>query len=354
MKTRVLIVDDSSVIRTLLKKILTTDPEIEVVGMAADPYEARELLVSLRPDVMTLDIEMPKMDGITFLEKVMAHFPTPTVILSSLSTEKAEITLKAFELGAVDVVAKPVVNLSQSIEEMAHDFIPRVKAAARSRIGSAPKSHSPPVEKREEPRSTVRKIKPGSVEVIAIASSTGGTEALKVVLRKLPADIPPIVVVQHMPPGFTKKYAETLQNICEFEVKEAQEGDKLHRGQLLIAPGNFHLEIKHIAGANIVRLNQGPILHGVRPAADFMMRSIAKIYGKHALGIVLTGMGRDGAEGLLAMREAGSFNIAQDEETCVVFGMPREAIALGAIDEVVQLDRIYSVILDHLKLNKAA
>ncbi|OFZ22922.1 MAG: chemotaxis response regulator protein-glutamate methylesterase [Bdellovibrionales bacterium GWB1_55_8] len=349
MKTRVLIVDDSSVVRTLLSRILASDPDIEVVGTAPDPYVARDKLVALKPDVMTLDIEMPRMDGLTFLEKVMKHFPTRTVIISSLSTAQSATALRALELGAIDVLEKPALDVTKALNTMADDIRAKVKTAACARLRQ-PLLHSPVATPAVTNRSLIRTTH----QILAIASSTGGTEALKVVLSRLPEDIPGTVIVQHMPPVFTRTYADHLQQLCRFEVKEAEDGDRILPGRALLAPGNFHMEVTRNGAYYHVKLHQEPILHGVRPAADYLMNSVAKYAGANAIGLILTGMGRDGAAGLLNMKKAGSFNIAQDESTCVVFGMPKAAIEAGAIDAVLPLERIHDKILDRMKERAAS
>lgn len=333
-KIRVLVVDDSSIIRGLLAKFLGTDPEIEVVGLAPDPYVAREILVDKKPDVMTLDIEMPRMDGITFLEKVMKHMPIRTIIISSLSTRGSETALRGLAVGAIDVMAKPAIDVTRSMETIRNEIVSRVKAVARAKIPNPqaiPQSSTPV---------TQFSLAKTTHQILAIASSTGGTEALKAILPRLPSDIPGTVIVQHMPPVFTKTYADNLQKLCAFEVKEAQDGDKVFPGRALLAPGNFHMELRRSGGYYYVKLHQEAVIHGVRPAADFLMKSVAKYAGANAIGVVLTGMGKDGAEGLLAMKNAGSFNIAQDEQSCVVYGMPKAAVDIKAIHEILPLHEI--------------
>lgn len=350
-KIRVLIVDDSSVIRTLLTRFLESDPLIEVVATAPDPYVAREKLISLKPDVMTLDVEMPRMDGVTFLEKVMEFFPTRTVIISSLSTRGSETALRALEVGAVDIIAKPAIDVTRSMSELAGEIVSKVKCAAEAKISDLKMRNKLP------PMSSIpiNTSKSGSAmartthQVLAIASSTGGTEALKILLPKLSSDLPGTVIVQHMPPVFTKTYAEHLQRLCPFEVKEAEDGDRLTPGRVLIAPGNFHMELTRNGAYYYVRLHQQPPLHGVRPSADYLMRSVAQYAGKNAVGVVLTGMGKDGAEGLLAMKEAGSYNIAQDENTCVVYGMPKAAHDIGAVHRILPIDKISEEIMKYIR-----
>lgn len=350
-KIRVLIVDDSAVIRKLLEKIFSSAPDIEVVGTAADPYIARDKLVALKPDVMTLDVEMPRMDGISFLEKVMQHFPTRTIIFSSLAKTGSETYLRALEAGAIEILEKPSIDVSQTLEVLGASILEKVRAVAKARIN--------PIKKVVAPGAPVKKAAPTSLartthQLIAVASSTGGTEALKVFLSGMPTDIPGTLVVQHMPPGFTKSFAENLNNMFPFEVKEAQDGDQVVPGRVLIAPGNYHMEITRSGAFYYVKLHQGPTLHSVRPAADYMMKSVAKYVGKNALGVVLTGMGKDGAEGLLEMKNAGAYTVVQNEETCVVYGMPGAAVALGAADKILPLDRIAGDLINQVQQRNAA
>lgn len=350
-KIRVLIVDDSAVIRKLLEKIFSSSPDIEVVGTAADPYIARDKLVALKPDVMTLDVEMPRMDGISFLEKVMQHFPTRTIIFSSLAKSGSETYFRALEAGAIEIMEKPSIDVSQSLENLSKEIIVKVREVAKARIAATTKVTTP--------GEAVTKVAQTSLartthQMIAVASSTGGTEALKVFLSGMPADIPGTVVVQHMPPGFTKSFADNLNKMFPFEVKEAEEGDQVVPGRVLIAPGNYHMEIKRSGAYYHVKLHQEPALHNVRPAADYLMKSVAKYAGKNALGVILTGMGKDGAEGLLEMKKAGAYTVAQNEETCVVYGMPAAAVALGATDKVLALDKIAGDLLKHLSVKDAA
>lgn len=353
-KIKVLIVDDSAVIRTMLQKILSSDPDIEVVGTAPDPYVGRDKLVALKPDVMILDIEMPRMDGITFLTKVMEHFPTRTIIFSSLSLERSEVALKCLEVGAIDTMPKPAIDVTKGVTAFKDELIEKVKMVAKSKI---------PVKKKTVPISSLaaKYAKPASGallktthQILAIASSTGGTEALKVLLSGLPADIPGTVIVQHMPAVFTKTYADHLNKMFPFEVKEAEDGDRVLPGRVLIAPGDFHMEIVRSGGYYNVKLHQQPAMHGVRPAADYLLRSVAHYAGSNAIGIVLTGMGKDGAQGLLEMKKAGSFNMAQNEDTCVVYGMPKVAIDIGAIDKVLPLEAISGEILKQMDVRKVS
>ena len=341
-KIKVLIVDDSAVIRKILEKIFSTSPDIEVVGTAPDPYVAREKLVELKPDVMTLDVEMPRMDGITFLEKVMRYFPTRTIIFSSLAKTGSETYFRALEAGAIEVLEKPSLSVSEGLDKLSLELVEKIKQVARARLN--------PISKFSAPLSPVIKAQPTSLahtthQVIAVASSTGGTEALKVFLAGMPADIPGTLIVQHMPAGFTKSFADNLNKMFPFEVKEAQDGDQVLPGRVLIAPGNHHMEIIRNGAFYHVKLHQQPHLHSVRPAADYLMKSVAKFVGQNAVGVVLTGMGKDGAEGLLAMKKAGAPTVAQNEQTCVVYGMPAAAVALGAVDKVLALEKIAAEVL---------
>jgi two-component system, chemotaxis family, protein-glutamate methylesterase/glutaminase len=342
-KIRVLVVDDSALMRKMLVELLSRDKGIEVVATAKDPYEARERLVEHRPDVMTLDVEMPRMDGVTFLEKVMQHFPVRTVVISAVTAEGSDIALKMLEIGAVDIIPKPTLEFAGSLTAISEMLASRIRTASEARL--LPRLKSPQAVK----PATSSGLIDATERIIAIASSTGGTEALKVVVANIPEESPGILVVQHMPPVFTKTYAQVLQRLTKLRVKEAEHGDKVLPGQVLIAPGNFHMELARSGNLYTVQLHQKPPLHGVRPAADFLMQSVAKLAGPNAVGVILTGMGRDGADGLLAMKRAGSYNIAQDEATSVVFGMPKEAIKLGAIDEVLPVDRVAESIVRALK-----
>ncbi len=350
-KIRVLIVDDSAVIRKLLEKIFSSSPDIEVVGTASDPYIARDKLVQLKPDVMTLDVEMPRMDGISFLEKVMQHFPTRTIIFSSLAKTGSETYFRALEAGAIEIMEKPSIDVSQSLETLSKEIVEKVREVAKARVNAVAKVAAPSGPVTKVARTSLART---THQMIAVASSTGGTEALKVFLSGMPADIPGTVVVQHMPPGFTKSFADNLNKMFPFEVKEAEEGDQVVPGRVLIAPGNYHMEITRSGAYYYVKLHQGPALHSVRPAADYLMKSVAKYAGKNALGVVLTGMGKDGAEGLLEMKNAGAYTVAQNEETCVVYGMPAAAVALGAADKVLALDKIAGDLLKQLSVRNAA
>lgn len=348
-KIRVLIVDDSAVIRKILEKIFSSAPDIEVVGTATDPYVARDKLVQLKPDVMTLDVEMPRMDGISFLEKVMQHFPTRTIIFSSLAKSGSETYFRALEAGAIEILEKPSIDVSTGLESLTKTILESVREVSKARLNTV---KAPKLGNVVKPKIT--SLARTTHQVVAVASSTGGTEALKVFLAGMPPDIPGTLVVQHMPPGFTKTFSENLNRMFPFEVKEAQDGDQVVPGRVLIAPGNYHMELTRSGAYYYVKLNQDPQLHNVRPAADILMRSVAKFVGQNALGVVLTGMGKDGAEGLLEMKTAGAYTVVQNEETCVVYGMPGAAVNLGAVDKILPLDKISGDILQAVSKRNAA
>ncbi len=341
-KIRVLIVDDSAVVRKVFKEELAKEPDIEVVGAAPDPYVARDQIVALKPDVITLDIEMPRMDGITFLRKLMKHLPLPVIIVSSLTQAGSAIALEAMDIGAVEVLAKP--GEAYSVGEMGEQLAEKIRAAARvdvTRRRSSLGAQAPV-------RVSSRALTASTNKIIAIGASTGGTEALKDVLTRLPATIPGIMIVQHMPANFTKSFAERLDSLCPFRVKEAEDGDTVIPGLALLAPGNFHMVMRRSGARYYVNVKKGPLVCHQRPAVDVLFNSVAAFGGKNAIGVILTGMGKDGAQGLLKMKEAGAKNIAQDEKSCVVFGMPKEAIAFGGVDLIKPLDRISQAIVDLL------
>ena len=338
-KIKVLIVDDSAIVRKIFSEELSKYADIEVVGVAPDPYVARDKIVVLKPDVITLDIEMPRMDGLTFLRKLMKHYPIPTIIVSSLTPKGGKMTLEAFDIGAVEVIAKP--GSSYSVGDMSAQLVEKIRAAARVKMVKRDGSAEVTVA-RIEP---IRALTETTNKVIAIGASTGGTEALKAVLTRMPPNSPGIVVVQHMPANFTTAFAERLNGICQLTVKEAQDNDSVTTGTALIAPGNYHMILRRSGARYYVEVKTGPMVHHQRPAVDVLFKSTAKYAGANAIGVILTGMGADGAEGLLEMKNAGAGTIAQDEKTCVVFGMPKEAIKLGAADKVLPLDHIASEIV---------
>lgn len=340
-KIKVLIVDDSALIRQLISAVLGQCPDIEVVGTATDPYAAREKILQLKPDVLTLDVEMPKMDGLTFLSKLMASHPMPVVMISSLTERGAETTLKALELGAVDFVCKPKIDVSAGLESLADLIVAKVRAAATARVirRAAPLAGASAQPVAKAPLGSESLIT-STHKVIAIGASTGGTEAVAEVLRALPPDSPGVVAVIHMPEKFTASYANRLDSTCQIRVKEAANGDRILPGHALIAPGNLQTSVRRSGASYTVDVTMGEPVNRHRPSVDVLFQSCARYLGRNAVGVILTGMGNDGAVGLKAMRDAGAATIAQNEATCVVFGMPREAIALGAAQEVMPLQHI--------------
>lgn len=335
---KVLIVDDSAVVRQVLSKALSGVADIEVVGTATDPFVARDKIVQLEPDVVTLDVEMPRMDGITFLKKLMQHRPMPVIILSSLTQKGGSLALEAIEAGAVEVLSKP--GGAFSVGEMADQLADKIRAAARARPLAKQPAAAPQTSQRVASTSLDLTNK-----ILAIGASTGGTEAIKEVLTRLPATVPGIVVVQHMPPRFTTAFAERLNGLCAFEVKEGADGDSVYPGRCLIAPGNFHMLLRRSGARYYVNVKTGPMVHHQRPAVDVLFRSVAKAAGPNALGVILTGMGADGAEGLNLMKEAGSFTIGQDEASCVVYGMPKAAFEAGAVTKQLPLQAIAAEVM---------
>jgi two-component system chemotaxis response regulator CheB len=342
-KIRVLIVDDSALMRKVLTALLSRDRAIEVVGTAPDPYIARDKIKALNPDVLTLDVEMPRMDGLTFLEKLMAAHPMPVLMVSSLTEAGCETTLRALELGAVDFFAKPKIDLREGIEEQAQVLIDKVKAAVQARVRGRAEGSRPGGMKRALPGSAAM-IKTTDT-IIAIGASTGGTEAIREFLEVLPPDTPPIIITQHMPEKFTKAFANRLNTICQITVKEAEQGDSLIKGRALIAPGGYHMVLVRDGARYHVTVNQDPPVNRHRPSVDVMFQSAADYAGANCIGVILTGMGADGASGMAAMRRAGAFTIAQDEASCVVFGMPKEAIKAGGVDKVLPLSEIPAAVL---------
>ncbi len=335
---RVLIVDDSAVIRSVLSREFGKDPRIEVLGTAGDPYEARDKIVQVKPDVITLDLEMPRMDGLEFISVLMKHWPLPIVVFSSLLEGRREISMKALELGAIDVFPKPKADLTHGLQELMGRLIDVVVRASQVQVRH--RAPAPMVEARKEPL-----LKTTTNKVIAIGASTGGTEALRVVLQRMPASSPGIVVVQHMPEFFTKSFADRLNSLCEMEVREAKDGDELRDGLVLLAPGNYHLLLRRNGARYVASVKQGPPVSRHRPSVDVLMQSVAESAGNNAVGVILTGMGSDGARGLLAMRQAGARTLAQDEATSVVYGMPREATLNGAAEKSVALESVADSIM---------
>lgn len=344
-KIRVLVVDDSAVVRKVFTEELSREKDIEVVGTAPDPYVARDKILELKPDVVTLDVEMPRMDGITFLRKLMKYFPLPVIIVSSLTKAGGSLALEAMDTGAVEVICKPgeaysvgdmSTQLAEKIRAAAHvNMVQRVKAIAE-RVGGQAVSR---------PKLSLTKT---TNKIIAIGASTGGTEALKDVLTQFPANSPGIMIVQHMPANFTTSFAERLDSLCQITVKEAKDGDSVTPGTALLAPGNYHMVMRRSGARYYVNIKSGPLVCYQRPAVDVLFNSVAVYGGANGIGVILTGMGKDGAQGMLKMKEAGAQTIAQDEKSCVVFGMPKEAIDIGAVDKVVPLNDVASQVMKML------
>ncbi len=347
-KIKVLIVDDSALVRQTLEDVLSSDPVIEVMDTASDPYIAAEKMQKQIPDVITLDVEMPRMDGITFLKKIMSQHPIPVVICSTLAEERSETVMKAIEYGAVEIIQKPKLGTKQFLQESKILVCDAVKAAASARPKKISKS------KQVAPKLTADAMlaKPKNMamaktteKVVAVGASTGGTEALRVLFEALPSDGPGMVVVQHMPENFTRAFARRLNESCQISIKEAQNNDTVLRGQVLIAPGSHHMLLKRSGARYYVETRQGPLVSRHRPSVDVLFRSAARYAGKNAVGVIMTGMGDDGAKGMLEMKQTGAYNIAQDEATSIVFGMPNEAIKRGGVDKILPLNRIAGAVL---------
>lgn len=355
-KIRVLVVDDSAVVRQSLSSILESDPDIEVMGTAADPIIAVKKIMKEVPDVITLDIEMPRMDGLTFLRKIMSQHPIPVVVISSLTSEGTEVAMKALEYGASEIIGKPAMNAAQFINESKILLCDAVKAAAHVKLKR--RTIAEPVIPKVQPKlsadviidraSSYKRIV-DTEKVIVLGASTGGTEAIRTFLKALPERMPGIAIVQHMPEGFTKSFANSLNNMCRLEVKEAEQGDRLYQGRVLIAPGNKHMLLKRVGKVYSVDIKEGPLVNRHRPSVDVLFRSAARYAGNNATGVLLTGMGNDGAKGLLELKESGAHTIAQDETSSVVFGMPKEAIRLGAAQEILSLQKIAPYLLSKPK-----
>jgi two-component system chemotaxis response regulator CheB len=342
-KTRVLIVDDSALVRRILSEALANEPDLEVVGAAADPYAARDLILQLKPDVLTLDIEMPRMDGLTFLKKLMQFHPLPVLVISSLAQASCAATLQALEEGAVEALAKPAGPYS--VGDLKNTLADKIRAAAASKVRATKTQQAPP---RKDAPPSVAPLRQSTV--VAIGASTGGTEAIRQVLVDLPANFPGTVVTQHIPAIFSKAFSDRLNQICRMEVKEAEDGDEVRMGRVLIAPGGFHMLLRRTGAGYRVAVKNGPRVCYQRPSVDVLFSSVAEQAGANSIGVLLTGMGSDGASGMVQISRAGGSTIAQDEESCVVFGMPREAIRLGGAGQVLPLDRISSAILRQLTI----
>jgi len=351
-KIKVMIVDDSALVRQVVSQVLAGDPGIEVIGTAADPIFALQKMKSLWPDVLVIDIEMPRMDGISFLKRVMAERPTPVVVCSSLAEKGAQATFEALSAGAVSIITKPKLGLKSFLEDSSNDIVQAVRSAARANMRALRASSVLPA----QPRLTAdamlspgvnRALERTTDQLVAIGTSTGGTQALEAVLTRLPATSPGIVIVQHMPEKFTAMFAERLNGLSRIEVREARHGDRVIPGCALIAPGGRHMMLKRNGAQYVVDVADGPLVNRHKPSVDVLFRSVAKFAGANALGIIMTGMGDDGARGLKEMHDAGAPTIAQDEASCVVFGMPKEAIKLGAADQVMALEQIPGAIVGY-------
>lgn len=364
-KTRVVVVDDSALVRSMLTEIINRQPDMECIGAAADPLVAREMIRNLNPDVITLDVEMPRMDGIDFLSKLMRLRPMPVVMVSTLTERGAEVTLKALELGAIDFVAKPKIGVADGLRQLSDDITDKIRVASKARIhrlapapgaaspaaaGARPSSASGAATTAAKPAAPTPLLGRLSTEkIIFIGASTGGTEATKDVLISLPADAPAVVITQHMPPGFTRNYAARLDGLCKISVKEASDGERILPGHAYIAPGGMHLSIERSGANYIARVQDGDPVNRHKPSVEVLFSSAARVVGPNAIGIMLTGMGADGAKAMREMKDAGAYCVAQDEASCVVFGMPREAINAGAVQEVLPLSKISQHVLDHLR-----
>jgi two-component system chemotaxis response regulator CheB len=335
-KTKVLIIDDSALVRSLMSAIIDSQPDMRAVGAAPNPLVAREMIRALDPDVLTLDVEMPKMDGIEFLDRLMRLRPMPVLMVSSLTERGADVTMRALELGAVDFVTKPKIGIAEGLNGSAGDIVDKIRIAARARVRrkAQPGAGAPPRKLIE------RSGYSGTEKLILVGSSTGGTEALREMLLDFPPDCPGTLITQHMPAGFTKSFALRLDSLCRISVKEAEHGERVLPGHAYIAPGDHHLSVARSGANYVTQISDEPPVNRHRPSVEVLFRSGARFVGGNAFGIMLTGMGKDGAQAMLELRQSGAWNIAQDEASCVVFGMPREAIALGAVQEVLPLGEI--------------
>jgi two-component system, chemotaxis family, protein-glutamate methylesterase/glutaminase len=337
-KIKVLVIDDSALIRSVLKDIIYLELDMECVGTAPDPFVAREMIKRLNPDVLTLDVEMPKMDGLDFLERLMRLRPMPVVMVSSLTEAGSEVAYRALELGAVDCVAKPKLDITRGLGEYAIAITDKIRAAAQAQV--VKKTDAESIQEKLSADAVLPSVAwrfSSTEKIVVIGASTGGTEAIKEILVNLPADAPGVLIAQHMPENFTKSFALRLDSLCKISVKEAEDNERILPGHAYIAPGNMHMLLKRNGARYNISLNQGPLVNRHRPSVDVLFRSAANIAGSNALGIILTGMGKDGAQGMLEMKQAGAHTIAQNEASCVVFGMPKEAIALGGVSEVLPL-----------------
>jgi two-component system, chemotaxis family, protein-glutamate methylesterase/glutaminase len=346
MKTRVVVVDDSALVRGLLAEIINRQPDMCCVGAAADPLLAREMIRNLDPDVITLDIEMPRMDGLEFLSRLMRLRPMPVLMVSTLTERGAEATMRALELGAVDFVAKPKIGVSDGLRQLGDDITEKIRCAAQARVQRLPAAVAGAA---APPRAPASLGQLSTEKIIFIGASTGGTEATREVLVRLPADCPAVMITQHMPPGFTRSYAARLAGLCRIRVAEASDGERVLPGHAYIAPGGLHLSVERSGANYVARVRDGEPVNRHKPSVEVLFQSAARVVGRNALGVMLTGMGADGAVAMREMREAGAWNVAQDEASCVVYGMPREAVAHGAAHEVLPLARIAERIVERLR-----
>lgn len=343
---KVLVVDDSALVRSLLAEIINDAPGLELVGAAPDAYVARDMINQFIPDVITLDVEMPRMDGLSFLEKLMAARPTPVIMISTLTEEGADATLRALELGAVDFLPKPRLGVASGIREYADLIVEKIIDASKVRVRARPVK----IAEESQPKEKIKAQQLHSTEkIIAIGASTGGTEAIKELLMQFPSAVPGIVMTQHMPPGFTRTFAERLDKTTRLHVVEAKGGERILPGHAYLAPGGFHLVVVRSGADYLVKLSDAEPLHRHRPAVDVMMESVAKAGGKNVIGILLTGMGKDGAQGMVDIKNYGGYTFAQDEDSCVVYGMPKEAVALGGVDQTIELSKMGDAVLAKIK-----
>lgn len=348
MKIKVLIIDDSALIRSILSEIIRAQNDMEVVGVAPDPIVARDMIKQCNPDVLTLDVEMPRMDGLDFLEKLMRLRPMPVIMVSSLTERGSEITMRALELGAVDFVTKPKLSIQSGMLEYAQAITDKIRAASKARVRSRAVLGTSSVPTQTTVLPSMKNPLISSEKLIIIGASTGGTEAIKSFLMQMPSDCPGILITQHMPEGFTKSFAKRLDGICKISVMEAQGGERILPGHAYIAPGHSHLLLSRSGANYVTAIEDSEPVNRHRPSVDVLFRSAARCAGKNAVGVILTGMGKDGAEGMLEMKNAGAYNFAQDEATCVVFGMPKEAVAVGAVDEILALNDLPANVLNYL------
>jgi two-component system chemotaxis response regulator CheB len=356
-KTRVLVIDDSALVRSLLMEIINKQPDMEAIGAAPDPLVAREMIRAMNPDVLTLDVEMPKMDGLDFLERLMRLRPTPVVMVSTLTERGAETTIRALELGAIDFVAKPKLGIASGLNDLGRDICEKIRVASRARMhrhvaavpaATAAGTGAGHTVAPAAPKPAGSYSRVSTEKLIIIGASTGGTEAIREVLTRLPPDSPAVLITQHMPPGFTKSFAQRLDSLCKITVTEAVDGERVLPGHAYIAPGDRHLKLARSGANYLVAIDDGPPVNRHRPSVEVLFKSAAQLAGPNVLGVMLTGMGKDGATAMLEMKQAGAFNLAQDEASCVVFGMPKEAIAVGAVDEVLPVSKMAERLLAKL------